>query len=58
MLLLLVFILTVKLFFYLESDRLSSHLQQVDGFAQRLPFQADTVDSQDPITYMYSPCPT
>ena len=49
--------LTIKLFFYLEGDGLSGHLQKVDGFAQRLAFKTDTVDSQDPIPYVNSPCP-
>lgn len=52
-----VFILTVKLFFNLEGDRLSSHLQQVDGFTQRLAFKTDAVNSQNPIPYVNSPCP-
>ena len=56
-LLLKVFMLTVELFFYLEGDRLSSHLQQVDGFTQRLSFKTDAVNGQNPIPYMNSPCP-
>lgn len=32
------FTLTVELFFYLEGDGLSGHLQQVDRFAQGLAF--------------------
>lgn len=43
---------TVSLFFYLEGDRLPSHLQEVDGLAQRLPFQTDPVDGQHSVSYM------
>lgn len=32
------FTLTVELFLNLEGDRLSGHLQQVDGFAQGFSF--------------------
>lgn len=50
-------LLTVELLLDFESDGLAGHLEQVDGFTQRLPFQTDAVDSQDPIAHVNSPCP-
>lgn len=48
---------TVTLFLNLEGDRLSGHLQEVDGLAQRLPFQTDAIDGQDSVPYVDGPGP-
>lgn len=48
---------TVTLFLNLEGDRLPGHLQEVDGLAQRLPFQADAIDGQDSVPYVDGPSP-
>lgn len=48
---------TVTLFLNLEGDRLPGHLQEVDGLAQRLPFQTDAIDGQDSVPYVDGPGP-
>lgn len=40
------------MFLDLECDGLPGHLQEVDGLAQRLPFQTDPVDGEDSVPYM------
>ena len=45
------------MFFDLEGDGLSGHLQEVDGLAQRLSFQTDPIDGQDPVPYVDGPGP-
>lgn len=48
---------TVGLFLDLEGDRLPGHLQEMDGLAQWLSFQADPVDGQDTVPDVYGPGP-
>lgn len=48
---------TVGLFLDLQGDGLPGHLQEMDGLAQRLPFQTDPIDGQDAVPDMNSSGP-
>lgn len=45
------------MFLDFEGDRLSSHLQEMDGLTQRLSFQTDSIDGQDSIPNVDGPSP-
>lgn len=45
------------MFLDLEGDRLPGHLQEMDGLAQWLSFQADPVDGQDTVPDVDGPGP-
>lgn len=48
---------TISLFFDLEGHWLPSHLQEMDGLAQRLSFQTDPIDGQNSVPDVDGPGP-